>query len=99
MEYLSKKYFVHSHLVPRNILVTEQGICKVFIVVNTHRVDILIYVQIADFAMSRHLLDENYYISHAKKIPIKWTASEVSTLLMLFISYIINCITKGLHFK
>ena len=45
--------------------------------------------------MSRHLLDENYYISHAKKIPIKWTASEVSTLLMLCISYIINCITKG----
>ena len=59
----------------------------------------MIYVQNADFAMSRHLLDENYYISHAKKIPIKWTASEVSTLLMLCISYIINCITKGLHFK
>ena len=28
--------------------------------------------------MSRDLQDENYYISHAKKIPIKWTSPEVS---------------------
>ena len=27
--------------------------------------------------MSRDLQNENYYISNAKKIPIKWTAPEV----------------------
>ena len=61
--------------------------------------DLLFCVQIADFGMSRDLQDENYYISHAKKIPIKWTAPEVSTLLMLCISYIVNCITTGLTFQ
>jgi ephrin-B len=30
--------------------------------------------------MSRDLQDENYYISQAKKIPIKWTAPEVTEL-------------------
>ena len=34
-------------------------------------------LKIADFGMSRDLLDESYYVSHAKKIPIKWTAPEV----------------------
>ena len=32
--------------------------------------------QIADFGMSRDLADENYYISHGGKIPVKWTAPE-----------------------
>ena len=27
--------------------------------------------------MSRDLMDENYYISHGGKIPVKWTAPEV----------------------
>ncbi len=27
--------------------------------------------------MSRDLLDENYYVSHGGKIPVKWTAPEV----------------------
>lgn len=36
--------------------------------------------QIADFGMSRDLMDENYYISHGGKIPVKWTAPEVITL-------------------
>ena len=34
-------------------------------------------VQIGDFGMARDLQDETYYVSHAKKIPIKWTAPEV----------------------
>ena len=34
-------------------------------------------VQIADFGMSRDLMDENYYISSGGKIPVKWTAPEV----------------------
>ena len=35
------------------------------------------FVQIADFGMSRNLLDENYYITSGGKIPVKWTAPEV----------------------
>ena len=27
--------------------------------------------------MSRELLDEDYYVSHGGKIPVKWTAPEV----------------------
>ena len=32
--------------------------------------------QIADFGLSRDLANENYYISHGGKIPVKWTAPE-----------------------
>ncbi len=35
------------------------------------------YVQVADFGMSRDLADENYYVSTGKDmIPVKWTAPE-----------------------
>ena len=34
-------------------------------------------LQIADFGMSRDLMDENYYVSHGGQIPVKWTAPEV----------------------
>ena len=27
--------------------------------------------------MSRDLLDDEYYVSHGEKIPVKWTAPEV----------------------
>ena len=37
----------------------------------------VIYMQISDFGMSRNLMDENYYVSHGGKIPVKWTAPEV----------------------
>ena len=33
--------------------------------------------QIADFGMSRDLMDESYYVSHGGMIPVKWTAPEV----------------------
>ena len=33
-------------------------------------------LQIADFGLSRDLSDENYYISHGGKVPVKWTAPE-----------------------
>ena len=36
------------------------------------------FIQIADFGMSRSLLDESYYVSHGGKIPVKWTAPEVN---------------------
>ena len=34
-------------------------------------------LQIADFGMSRELMDEDYYVSHGGKVPIRWTAPEV----------------------
>ncbi len=34
--------------------------------------------QIADFGMARDLEEGNYYVSHGGKIPVKWTAPEVS---------------------
>ena len=42
---------------------------------------LLIATQIADFGMSRDLIDENYYVTSGGKIPLKWTAPEVGTLL------------------
>ena len=80
MKYLSKKKFVHRDLAARNILVSTEGtgVCKVKDIVK----NLLIYTylfKIADFGMSRDLQDESYYISQSKKIPIKWTAPEVST--------------------
>ena len=33
-------------------------------------------VQIADFGLSRDLQNEDYYVSHGGKIPVKWTAPE-----------------------
>ena len=35
-------------------------------------------LQIADFGMSRDLDDHQYYITSGGKIPVKWTAPEVS---------------------
>ncbi|XP_019858240.1 PREDICTED: ephrin type-A receptor 4a-like isoform X1 [Amphimedon queenslandica] len=61
MEYLSRKKFVHRDLAARNILVSDEGTG---------------ICKIGDFGMSRDLKDESYYISQAKKIPIKWTAPE-----------------------
>ena len=37
-------------------------------------------IQIADFGLSRDLMDEDYYVSHGGKIPVKWTAPEVTNL-------------------
>ncbi len=39
----------------------------------------LISLQIANFGMSRELMDEDCYISYGGKIPVKWTAPEVRT--------------------
>ena len=38
-------------------------------------------IQIADFGMSRDLIDENYYVTSGGKIPLKWTAPEVCELI------------------
>ena len=46
--------------------------------------------QIADFGMSRDLMDGSYYTSHGGKIPVKWTAPEVRQLIG---SHDILCIT------
>ena len=36
-------------------------------------------MQIADFGLSRDLQNEDYYVSHGGKIPVKWTALEALT--------------------
>jgi len=36
-----------------------------------------IILQIADFGMSRDLMEEKYYVTSGGKIPVKWTAPEV----------------------
>ena len=38
----------------------------------------IIHIQIADFGMSRDLIDDNYYITSGGMIPVKWTAPEVT---------------------
>ena len=45
-------------------------------------------VQIADFGMSRDLIDENYYITSGGKIPVKWTAPEVRRYIHTYPSHI-----------
>ena len=40
-----------------------------------------IYIQIADFGMSRDLTNDNYYVTSGGKIPVKWTAPEVSVAI------------------
>ena len=40
--------------------------------------------QIADFGMSRDLMDESYYVSHGGKIPVKWTAPEVGVIVVIY---------------
>ena len=45
-------------------------------------------VQIADFGMSRDLIDENYYITSGGKIPVKWTAPEVRRYIRTHPSHI-----------
>ena len=64
------------------------------------------YQQIADFGMSRDLIDGNYYITSGGKIPVKWTAPEVLIRLVLhdLASYIANTncrqyITKNTQFR
>ena len=41
--------------------------------VDVHNLNTL---QIADFGLSRDLQNEDYYVSHGGKIPVKWTAPE-----------------------
>ncbi len=85
MAYLSSKAFVHRDLAARNILVSDDDICKVKGHRDMHTWAQLkcTYIQIADFGMSRDLVDENYYISSGGKIPIKWTAPEVRIAMLI----------------
>ena len=38
---------------------------------------LFVCTQVGDFGMARDLEDENYYISHGGRIPVKWTSFEV----------------------
>ena len=54
--------------------------------------------QIADFGMSRDLLDDNYYITSGGKIPVKWTAPEVC-IPSLFQLRHLSSFYQALHFR
>ena len=56
-------------------------------------------LQIADFGMSRDLMDENYYVSHGGQIPVKWTAPEVWRDYRSFKLKFIVLYIQALHFK
>ena len=47
-------------------------------------------MQISDFGMARDLMDNTYYMAQSKggKIPVKWTAPEVSLKLFSILLYI-----------
>ena len=50
------------------------------------------FIQIADFGMSRDLADETYYISSGGKIPVKWTAPEVHQTLIAKSQFELLCL-------
>ncbi len=50
--------------------------------------------------MARDLADENYYVSHGGKIPVKWTAPEVNQIAISQAFIVINCAyIQALHYK
>ena len=42
-------------------------------------------MQIGDFGLSRDLMNDNYYVSHGGKVPIKWTSPEVAIKLNIMV--------------
>ena len=48
--------------------------------------------------MSRDLMDESYYVSHGGKIPVKWTAPEVSPEKSFALNYSFLTL-QALHYK
>jgi len=68
-------------------ILSAKILCKSFFLI------LFFVIQIADFGMSRDLDDQKYYITSGGKIPVKWTAPEVSqlffdmaiTLLLIYI--------------
>ena len=84
MQYLSSKAFVHRDLAARNVLITKERICKVRSLDNLNTLKYSdLFIQIADFGLSRDLAEGNYYVSHGGMVPIKWTAPEA----VLFMKY------------
>ena len=93
MVHLSQKGFVHRDLAARNVLLDSDNTCKVIKcfyihLVSCHKFPCSQHVnagllfsfklsQIADFGMSRVVLDDCYYITSGGRIPVKWTAPEV----------------------
>ena len=48
-----------------------------------HNVVLSLFYQIGDFGMARDLMEETYYHSKGGKIPVKWTAPEVTQCVVL----------------
>ncbi len=54
--------------------------------------------QISDFGMSRELEENPYYVSHGGKVPVKWTAPEVSIHSVIFIVCSWNVYSYVVHY-
>ncbi len=52
--------------------------------------------KIADFGMARDLMDDDYYTSSGGKIPVKWTAPEVSFVSSVSQIFVYLC-TSSAH--
>ena len=87
MAYLSSKAFVHRDLASWSLRITRARYTYTADM-SSEKFRIKQTLQIADFGMSRDLMDENYYISHGGKIPVRWTAPEVTSQSMVFCLYV-----------
>lgn len=91
--YLNGKQFIHRDLAARNILVSESYTCKVHKYIITWYIKNNYQLQIADFGMSRDMVDTIYYITSGGKLPVKWTAPEVGipyiTILLYMCNYVV----------
>lgn len=46
---------------------------------NTQCILLSLHGQIGDFGMARDLINESVYVASGGRVPVKWTALEVST--------------------
>jgi len=77
MNYLSNKCFIHRDIAARNILLTEDNVCKVSGNYETIFPPNVQTSQIADFGLARDIDDDYYKISNDACLPIKWMPPEV----------------------
>ena len=90
---------MHRDLAARNILVSEDKVCKVISQCLFKLCTLMLKrLQISDFGMSRDLMDESYYVSHGGKIPVKWTAPEVSYTSCILNLFMILWL-QAIHYK
>ena len=71
MNYLSNKNYIYRDLAARNILLSEENICKVIIVKPLHKLSSMHTYRLLILAY------QEAYKAKGQGIPVKWTALEV----------------------